>query len=352
LKEQPNSDSEEEEQTVHKTAAEETQPKKRSRGRPKGSRNKLTADARSVLAQHGLAGLRMLCRIAAGQPVYRPRGKDGSREKLVPTLDQMLKAQYSVVDRLVPSLKATELTGADGNPIATQDVGHDEHHPRDIARAMLAVLRDAEIAGGGPGPLPAFIDLAGQPQATGAAPTHDPTAWQKDAAANPWKTRKIGEGELGAPVANGGAATAVGGDFSSPSAADDYQALNKELSVGGCEILNPHLDHSQGIQGRDPSANGSIYPGPWPGTGADHAARREERPPPGMTGQAPPSKYQEGDKLPVEGCWIEFVMFDAAGVRSKWRIVGKDGARHCAIWGEPEARRAAEELSRFGRITR
>jgi hypothetical protein len=254
----------------------------------------------------------------------------------------MLKAQYSVIDRLAPSLKATEHSGPDGNPIATQDVGHEEHSPRDLARAVLSLLRDAEISGGGPAP--AFLDLA-----TGAAPANDPTAWQKDAAANPWKTRKI-EG-MGAPVANGGATTAAGG--SSTSAADaDYAALTRELGVAGVEVLDPSKDHSQGLAGRDPSVNGSPW-SPWPGANgpADHAARREETPPKGMS--APVRQgYQEGDKLPVENCWIEFVMLDAAGERSKWRVISKDGTRCCAIWGEPEARRAAEELSRTGRITR
>jgi hypothetical protein len=132
------------EEPVLQTGSGAKEPKKKGRGRPKGSRNKLTADARQVLAKHGLPGLRMLCTIAAGRPVFRPHGADGKREKLTPSLDQMLTAQKAVIDRLVPALKATELTGNEGEPLFPAT----DASPRTIARAVAGILREATIEDG------------------------------------------------------------------------------------------------------------------------------------------------------------------------------------------------------------
>ncbi len=47
--------------------------------------------------------------------VSQPKG----RERLVPDVDQMIAAQKAILDRLVPSLKAVEATGADGSPLSS-----------------------------------------------------------------------------------------------------------------------------------------------------------------------------------------------------------------------------------------
>lgn len=122
--------------TVRETGAMSNQAEKRRPGRPKGSRNKLNADARGLLAKNGLAGVRALCAIAAGRPIWRPREADGRREKLTPDLDHMLTAQKAILNCLVPSLKATEITGQNGAPLIPEQ----ESSPRHLARAIVALL--------------------------------------------------------------------------------------------------------------------------------------------------------------------------------------------------------------------
>jgi hypothetical protein len=82
---------------------------KPARGRPKGSKNKAGREAREILAVDGLAGIKVLCAIAAGRAVYRPL-KGGGKERLVPELADMITAQKAILSRLVPELKAVEST--------------------------------------------------------------------------------------------------------------------------------------------------------------------------------------------------------------------------------------------------
>jgi len=94
---------------------------KRGRGRPKGSRNKVSSDARRLIAEHGLGAVKTLCKIAAGQTIYAAPDGSGKRERIVPSLDQRISAARVVLDRLVPSLKASEVT-ADVRSTSMTDV--------------------------------------------------------------------------------------------------------------------------------------------------------------------------------------------------------------------------------------
>lgn len=96
------------------------QAPKRGRGRPPGSRNKVSRDARELLAKHGDGAIATVCRLASGKAIYGPPGADGKRHKIQPTLDQRIAAAKIVIDRLVPTLKATELSGS----IARRDVSN------------------------------------------------------------------------------------------------------------------------------------------------------------------------------------------------------------------------------------
>ena len=88
--------------------ADADEPERRGRGRPKGSRNKISRDARELIAQHGLGAVRTLCRIAAGKAFTRLLTEQ-EREKITPTLDQRINAARTILDRLVPQLKASEV---------------------------------------------------------------------------------------------------------------------------------------------------------------------------------------------------------------------------------------------------
>lgn len=116
------------------------EPKPRRRGRQPGSKNQVGADAKAMLAMHGLAGIRILCNIAAGKPVWRPL-KGGGRERVVPELADMIAAQKAILSRLVPELKATELSGPDGASLLPPP------NARETAKAVIEVLAGA-VPGG------------------------------------------------------------------------------------------------------------------------------------------------------------------------------------------------------------
>ncbi len=111
-------------------------PEKRPRGRPKGSRNKFSADARAVLAASGAEVAKTLCRIAVGRAVFcRDKDPDtGRRRVLVPDMGDVLSAQALVISRLAPQLTAAEVT-------ATIAEVPPEYSNRQLAMAMMALLR-------------------------------------------------------------------------------------------------------------------------------------------------------------------------------------------------------------------
>jgi hypothetical protein len=126
------------------TRTEAAPPPKRRPGRPQGSKNRVSADARALLASDGLAGIKQLCAIAAGRTIYRPLRGGAARELLIPDLDQMLTAQRIIVSRLIPELKAADLT------IEQKVTPYDEPRPdvRKVARALLSLLHgnvDGEV---------------------------------------------------------------------------------------------------------------------------------------------------------------------------------------------------------------
>lgn len=131
------------------TSEERTEtPVPSRRGRKPGSKNRVGADARALLAEHGLAGIRALCSIAAGRAVYRPL-KGGGRERLVPELADMISAQKAILSRLVPELKATELTGKDGAALIPGSI--DPSHPNyyhEASKSILSVFQQAVPDGG------------------------------------------------------------------------------------------------------------------------------------------------------------------------------------------------------------
>jgi hypothetical protein len=99
--------------------------KRPNAGRPKGAPNKATAERQAQIAASGETPLDYMLRVM----------RDGTQEHQ--RRDDMAKAAAPYVH---PKLAAVEHTGKDGGPIETQD-----NTPRDLARAVLAVLRDAQV---------------------------------------------------------------------------------------------------------------------------------------------------------------------------------------------------------------
>src|SRR5687768_6649378 len=101
---------------------------KRRRGRPLGAKNKYGHDARELIARSGHGAVETLLRVASGRALYSAPGEDGKRQKIIPNLDQRLFAARTILDRLVPVLKSSEVTStvtnldADGQPYTTKDL--------------------------------------------------------------------------------------------------------------------------------------------------------------------------------------------------------------------------------------
>lgn len=94
-------------------------------GRKPGTPNKSTSELREALSASGELPVEYMLR------VMRDKSEENDRR------DRMAVA---AAPYLHAKLAATEITGKDGGPIETT-----ETPPRDLARAVLAVLREARI---------------------------------------------------------------------------------------------------------------------------------------------------------------------------------------------------------------
>lgn len=130
------------EATDSNTGGEEKLLQRRPRGRPKGSRNKFSASSKEVLEKFGPAVTEAICKFALGKPITRINAK-GQREKISPNIDQMQTSQKMVVERLVAAVKATELTGKDGEALIPKV--DDAPDDRKLARAVLGILGHAQM---------------------------------------------------------------------------------------------------------------------------------------------------------------------------------------------------------------
>src|SRR5688500_12700733 len=107
----------------------------RTRGRPRGSKNKVSNDARQYLAEHGRVAFEVLVRIAAGRPVYTQPDASGRRTKRYPDLDLQFEAARVLADKLAPNLKMAEISSSSTVTSVT-----DQPSDAAVAAALLAVL--------------------------------------------------------------------------------------------------------------------------------------------------------------------------------------------------------------------
>jgi hypothetical protein len=110
---------------------------KRGRGRPPGSRNKVGKSAMDLIALHGKGAIETLCRVAAGHAVFSAPDDKGNRERLNPTLAERVAAAKIIADKLVPTLKASEISGAMSNSLTIEKAPPSNI---DIAKALLNVF--------------------------------------------------------------------------------------------------------------------------------------------------------------------------------------------------------------------
>ena len=92
-------------------------PRSPNSGRKRGEPNKVDQFARDVIKEG--APLDFLCKVAQGRKMLRADETGGKkRVPVYPTMDQSLRAAEILSRKVLPDLRATELTGADGGPMA------------------------------------------------------------------------------------------------------------------------------------------------------------------------------------------------------------------------------------------
>ena len=108
--------------------ADETDRPKRKPGRPKGlprtggrapgTPNKSSMVTRDYVVKEG-APLQFLCSVVRGKGILAaPEPGARKRTTIFPTVEQRIAAARILAAKVLPDLKATELTGKDGAPIA------------------------------------------------------------------------------------------------------------------------------------------------------------------------------------------------------------------------------------------
>jgi hypothetical protein len=133
------------------TSQDEQLPRKRGRppgqpktgGRKRGTKNWTNSEIRSELLGRSGA-IHVLADIVAGRQLYA--GQSGSVGKAgwrYPTLQQRLQALQILLAKVVPDLKAQELTGAEGEPLIPDPPGPVD--TRQLARVVLKLLSDANM---------------------------------------------------------------------------------------------------------------------------------------------------------------------------------------------------------------
>ena len=94
------------------------QPRPPGAGRKKGVPNRLTTIGRNFIVKKSMA-LPFLCDVSAGRRFKIADPNNPSKTiKVYPTTEQRLRASAIIAPMIVPTLKAIELGGPDGAPIA------------------------------------------------------------------------------------------------------------------------------------------------------------------------------------------------------------------------------------------
>ena len=113
-------------------------------GRKPGTANQLPTELRQFINQRGRP-LDLLAAIAAGRQVTAADPDNPGRKiKVYPTLRERTTAAQTLLNKLLPDLRATELTGVDGGPIA---IDRTSGLPEDIesARQIAFILARSDV---------------------------------------------------------------------------------------------------------------------------------------------------------------------------------------------------------------
>lgn len=112
-------------------------------GRVKGSGNRLPAELRDFINARGKP-VEFLAAIASGRKVSAADPEDPSKKvRVYPNLDQRAKASEMLLNRLLPALKATQLSGPEGGPIEVSGGGVPDLSTFETARRLAFIIRSA-----------------------------------------------------------------------------------------------------------------------------------------------------------------------------------------------------------------
>ncbi len=124
-------------ETGTRPSAPESEPPKRKRGRPKGVPNKVNRIAKEAIAEAEPHSF--LIRVMEGR-VFKRAGESGAKRRTgcYPTLTESISAAETLLRKISPDLKATELTGKDGAPLVEPTYSTTE-----VARRIAFILAKA-----------------------------------------------------------------------------------------------------------------------------------------------------------------------------------------------------------------
>jgi hypothetical protein len=177
-------------------AGDSEYPKATKRGgRVKGVPNKITRDVRETIAIRGRP-IEFLCDMAAGRRIRVSPAGPGPTEWYIPSVEDRKWAVAQLLPCYVPKMQAMQLSGPDGGPIKSEATRMVEPNTRQIARAILGILSEANIkdeVGHGPALDPmkrlSAVDLVGEQPARPASPLDNyapaPTVAEATAVASP-----------------------------------------------------------------------------------------------------------------------------------------------------------------------
>lgn len=110
-------------------------------GRPKGAKNRLPEEFRRFIDQRGRP-LELLSAIARGNKVVAADPANPTEKiRIYPSLAERTTAARALLDRLLPSLKATEISGAGGGPVEYTGPRLEDEGAETVRRFMFLAER-------------------------------------------------------------------------------------------------------------------------------------------------------------------------------------------------------------------
>ena len=127
------------------TVSSETALPMRRRGRPPGMRNRVTKEGKSRIAES--APWELLIRVMEGRTFMRAEEGGRVSRRVKPTLEQSVKAAELLLRRVVPEIKAQEVSGPGGAPVQTQQLDGPRQQQLDGERSLAAINTLRQLAG-------------------------------------------------------------------------------------------------------------------------------------------------------------------------------------------------------------